>query len=163
MEVATFRQLASHRRPQVPNGFATTAEAFRLFLAENELDKRIGEALSSLDVGDTKALQRTGAAIRGWVVDATLPAALRDEIASAYTELASLEGEGPELAVAVRSSATAEDLPDASFAGQQETYLNVEGVDTLLRTVKRVFASLYTNRAISVRDALPVPRPACAC
>jgi pyruvate,water dikinase len=146
----------------VPNGFATTAEAFRLFLAENGLDKRIGEALSQLDVADTKALQRTGAAIRGWVVDATLPAALRDEIASAYAELASLEG-SPELAVAVRSSATAEDLPDASFAGQQETYLNVEGVDTLLRTVKRVFASLYTNRAISVRDAVPVLQPACAC
>ena len=135
----------------MPNGFATTAEAFRVFLAENGLDARIAEALDRLDVADTKALQRTGEAIRGWVVDATLPAALRDEIASAYRELAFLEGEGPELAVAVRSSATAEDLPDASFAGQQETYLNVEGEEVLLRTVKRVFASLYTNRAISYR------------
>jgi pyruvate,water dikinase len=133
---------------QVPDGFATTAEAFRVFLAENKLDGRIRDALASLDVADTKALRRTGEAIRGWVNDATLPAQLADEIVSAYRDLCAADaaaaraaGHGDAapsnshmMAVAVRSSATAEDLPDASFAGQQDTYLNVEGASPRLRS-----------------------------
>lgn len=131
----------------VPGGFATTADAYRDFLAGSGLDHRIAEALSGLDVSDVDRLARTGAEIRGWILAATLPARLDEEIRAHYARLMG-EGEG---SVAVRSSATAEDLPDASFAGQQETYLNIHGIDNVLHAVKEVFASLYNDRAISYR------------
>ena len=134
---------------RVPNGFATTARAFRDYLEYNELHERIRVALEELDVNDVEALAATGARIRGWIVDGELPEVLEREIRAAYEEMA---GEyGPEPDVAVRSSATAEDLPDASFAGQQETYLNIRGVEHLMRTCKRVLASLFTDRAIHYR------------
>lgn len=131
----------------VPGGFATTAQAYRDFLAVNGLDSRIAQALSRLDVEDVKALAWTGAAIRSWILDARLPDKLEQAIRSHYAQLAA----GEECSFAVRSSATAEDLADASFAGQQETYLNIHGIDNILHAVKEVFASLYNDRAISYR------------
>jgi len=133
----------------IPNGFATTAEAYRDYLEHNDIRSRIQEALENLDVNDVDALALTGAQIRGWIVDGSLSPALEAEVIAAYREM---EAEyGPETDVAVRSSATAEDLPDASFAGQQETYLNIRGIEHLLRTCKRVLASLFTDRAIHYR------------
>jgi len=134
---------------KVPNGFATTAQAYRDYLSHNDLEQRIRESLEALDVDDVDALATTGARIRGWIIDAELPPLMAEEIQAAYLEMASEYG--PEPDVAVRSSATAEDLPDASFAGQQETYLNIQGVEHLLRTCKRVLASLFTDRAIHYR------------
>jgi pyruvate,water dikinase len=134
----------------VPDGFATLSDAYRLYLKHNNLGERIDQALQELDVSDTRALAKTGAAIRGWIVDGELPPVLADEISRAYGDLEREYGAEPD--VAVRSSATAEDLPDASFAGQQETYLNIKGVDHLLRTCKQVLASLFTDRAISYRE-----------
>ena len=134
---------------RVPDGFATTAEAFREFLAASGLDRRIADRLASLDVDDVRALARSGEEIRSWLVDAPLPKRLEEEIKSSYQWL---KGESSsEISVAVRSSATAEDLPDASFAGQQETFLNVVGVDAVIDRVKHVFASLYNDRAIAYR------------
>lgn len=134
---------------RVPDGFATTAEAFRLFLRESRLEQRIHARLSALDVEDVKALAAAGAEIRAWVVAAPLPAALEAEIREFH---AWLRADAPdEIPVAVRSSATAEDLPDASFAGQQETYLNVVGVQAVLDRIRHVFASLYNDRAIAYR------------
>jgi pyruvate,water dikinase len=144
-----YRNLAASG-VKVPNGFAVTAEAYRYFLSANRLEARIGDALARLDVRDVTRLAATGAQIRGWLREATLPADLVEEIGSAYQGLASEYG--PEPDVAVRSSATAEDLPDASFAGQQETYLNVRGLDALLERCRHVFASLFTDRAISYRE-----------
>ncbi len=132
---------------QVPGGFATTADAFWEFLSSNNLDVRINELLDSLDIDDVVALARAGSAIRQWVVEAPLGDRLNREIADAYLAF-SPSGDGP---VAVRSSATAEDLPDASFAGQQETFLNVVGVEAVLQAIHEVFASLYNDRAISYR------------
>ncbi len=132
---------------QVPGGFATTADAFWEFLASNNLDVRINELLDSLDVDDVVALARAGSAIRQWVVEAPLGDRLNREITDAYLAF-SPSGDGP---VAVRSSATAEDLPDASFAGQQETFLNVVGIEAVLQAIHEVFASLYNDRAISYR------------
>ena len=132
---------------RVPGGFATTAAAYRGFLAGNGLAARIEARLAALDPDDVEALARCGAEIRQWVVDAPLPARLEAEIAAAYRELMKA-GEHP---VAVRSSATAEDLPDASFAGQQETLLNVTGLPNVLAAIRHVFASLYNDRAISYR------------
>ncbi|MCP5137855.1 MAG: phosphoenolpyruvate synthase [Gammaproteobacteria bacterium] len=129
----------------VPGGFATTADAFRAFLAHNDLAARIDTALRGLDIEDVQALADVGQRIRGWVEAGAMPVELHDAIARAYAAM----GESP--AVAVRSSATAEDLPDASFAGQQETYLNVRGIDAVLSAVRRVFASLYNDRAIAYR------------
>ncbi|SMF96277.1 phosphoenolpyruvate synthase [Methylomagnum ishizawai] len=134
----------------VPGGFATTAEAYRDFLAQDGLGERIWAELARLDIADVAALARTGATIRHWIEAAPFPPGLEQAIATAYTELAARSGPG--FSVAVRSSATAEDLPDASFAGQQETYLNVEGLDAVLRAVKRVFASLFNDRAIAYRE-----------
>ena len=134
---------------RVPNGFATTAQAFRDYLEHNSLKGRIGEALDALDVDDVDALATIGAQIRGWIVDAELPPQLTGEITAAYREM---EAEyGTEADVAVRSSATAEDLPDASFAGQQETYLNIRGTEHLLRTSTRELAPLVTDPAIHYR------------
>ncbi|MFA6969859.1 MAG: phosphoenolpyruvate synthase [Gallionella sp.] len=131
----------------VPGGFATTAEAYRDFLRDNGLDQRIEQALSKLDVDDVNALAKTGAEIRGWIAAAALPSRLEQAIREHYARLAG-ESEG---SFAVRSSATAEDLPDASFAGQQETFLNIHGIDNVLHAITEVFASLYNDRAISYR------------
>lgn len=133
---------------RVPDGFATTAEAFRLFLKEGDLEGRIHERLAHLDVDDVKALAAAGAEIRGWIEAAPFPAELEREIREFYEWLK--DGQD-EISVAVRSSATAEDLPDASFAGQQETVLNVVGIDAVLHRMREVFASLYNDRAISYR------------
>src|SRR3954462_4035923 len=134
---------------RVPGGFATTADAYREFLAHGGLAKRIEDALASLDVDDVNALAAAGAKIRGWIAAQPFPAQLEREIATAYAALQ--QGGNGELSVAVRSSATAEDLPDASFAGQQETFLNIHGLPSVLDAVKHVFASLYNDRAISYR------------
>ncbi|WP_374512102.1 phosphoenolpyruvate synthase [Niveibacterium sp.] len=136
---------ASHVR--VPGGFATTAAAYREFLAHNGLAARINALLDGLDVDDVDALVSAGAQIRGWIVETPFPAKLEAEIKTHYERLAS-EGEG---SFAVRSSATAEDLPDASFAGQQESFLNVHGYENILHAIKEVFASLYNDRAIAYR------------
>ncbi|MEB2232059.1 phosphoenolpyruvate synthase [Xanthomonas campestris pv. campestris] len=134
----------------VPGGYATTAEAFKDFIAHNDLSKRIFDKLETLDVEDVTALTVAGKEIRGWVIDAPLQPELDRDIRSAYEKLCAENG-GGEVAVAVRSSATAEDLPDASFAGQQETFLNVTGADDVVHKVKEVFASLYNDRAIAYR------------
>ncbi|WP_240099261.1 phosphoenolpyruvate synthase [Thermomonas flagellata] len=134
----------------VPGGFATTADAFRAFIAHNDLHARIYDALAGLDVEDVAALAAVGAQVRGWVTDAPLQPSLEADIRAAYAQLCREAG-GADVAVAVRSSATAEDLPDASFAGQQETFLNVTGADDVVRKVKEVFASLYNDRAIAYR------------
>ncbi|TDK33188.1 phosphoenolpyruvate synthase [Luteimonas terrae] len=134
----------------VPGGFATTADAFKAFIAHNDLHQRIFDRLAPLDVEDVAALTAAGKEIRGWVIDAPLQPDLDADIRAAYEKLAAENG-GGEIAVAVRSSATAEDLPDASFAGQQETFLNVTGADDVLHKVKEVFASLYNDRAIAYR------------
>lgn len=132
----------------VPGGFATTAQAFRDFLKHEDLGNRINDELNKLDVNDVRALAETGAKIRQWVIDAPLQPELEEKIREAFAKMC---GDNQELAVAVRSSATAEDLPEASFAGQQETFLNIRGIDNVLIAVKEVFASLFNDRAISYR------------
>ncbi len=134
----------------VPGGFATTASAFQEFIEENQLAERIQAKLAALDVEDVDSLALAGTEIRGWVIDAPLPKALDAAIRVAYARMCSEAGTA-DVSVAVRSSATAEDLPDASFAGQQETFLNVIGVDAVVHRVKEVFASLYNDRAIAYR------------
>ncbi len=131
----------------VPGGFATTAAAYRDFLATDGLDRKIHALLDDLDVDDIDALTTAGRTIRDWVVETELPARLMDEIRTTYEQMA----DGRDIAVAVRSSATAEDLPDASFAGQQETFLNVRGLDHLVDALHQVFASLFNDRAIAYR------------
>ena len=131
----------------VPGGFATTSAAYRDFLKADGLDKRINDRLSTLDVDDIDALTAAGRDIRGWVLDTPLPAKLMQAIESAWDEMSA----GKDIAVAVRSSATAEDLPDASFAGQQETFLNVRGLDKVIEALHKVYASLFTDRAIAYR------------
>jgi len=135
---------------KVPNGYATTAAAYREFLSFEGLDARINALLDALDIEDVVALAKTGKQIREAVVKAPFPAALEAEIRTGYDALLAESG-GAEISVAVRSSATAEDLPDASFAGQQETFLNVQGIDNVLHAIKEVFASLFNDRAISYR------------
>jgi len=134
---------------RVPGGFATTAEAYREFLGHGGLAARINAALAALDVDDVTALARTGAQIRRWVVDTPFPPALEAQIKTHYDALAAACG--ADASFAVRSSATAEDLPDASFAGQQESFLNIHGYDNILHAIKEVFASLYNDRAIAYR------------
>ncbi|AMP37746.1 phosphoenolpyruvate synthase [Ralstonia solanacearum] len=134
---------------RVPGGFATTALAFRDFLAHNDLTERISQRLASLDVDDVKALAVAGKEIREWVATAPFQPRLEQEIRGHFERVS--KREGAEASFAVRSSATAEDLPDASFAGQQESYLNVSGIDDVLDKIKHVFASLYNDRAISYR------------
>ncbi len=135
---------------QVPGGFATTAQAYRDFLAISGLDARIAEALSDLDVEDIAALSEAGPKIRGWIIDQPFQPELDAAINTAYAKLTAQAGNA-ECSWAVRSSATAEDLPDASFAGQQETFLNVQGLEQIKLRIKEVFASLYNDRAISYR------------
>ncbi|HEX9184843.1 MAG TPA: phosphoenolpyruvate synthase, partial [Burkholderiales bacterium] len=134
---------------RVPGGFATTADAYREFLQAGGLGQRIALRLKDLPEGDVEALERCGAEIRAWILATPLPARLEHDIRSHYQEL--VEQSSSEVSFAVRSSATAEDLPDASFAGQQETFLNIHGVDHVLEAVRHVFASLYNDRAISYR------------
>ena len=131
----------------VPGGFATTAHAYRDFLSTDGVDKKIAGELSGLDIDDVSALADSGERIRRWIMDTPLPARLESELRSHWDAMR----DGADFSVAVRSSATAEDLPDASFAGQQETFLNVTGWDQLLRSVHEVFASLFNDRAIAYR------------
>jgi pyruvate,water dikinase len=135
---------------QVPGGFATTAQAYWDFLDGSGLRPRIEAALEGLDVDDVQALARVGAQIRSMIIETPFPAALDEAIATAWSQLVE-RSQKADLSVAVRSSATAEDLPDASFAGQQETFLNVRGLDNVRRTIRDVFASLFNDRAISYR------------
>ncbi|MDI5890550.1 phosphoenolpyruvate synthase [Halomonas rhizosphaerae] len=132
----------------VPGGFATTAHAYREFLSHEGLNERINRRLATLDVDDVAELARAGAEIRQWVIDTPLPPTFERYLRESYETLSAMH---PSLKVAVRSSATAEDLPDASFAGQQETFLNIEGFDNIKRAVHEVFASLFNDRAISYR------------
>lgn len=134
---------------KVPDGFATTADAYRRFLSESGLDARIENILDGLDSGDVAALARVGQEIRTLIRDTAFPAGFEAEIRAAYSRLT--EEHGGDVSWAVRSSATAEDLPDASFAGQQETFLNIRGIENILLAIKDVFASLYNDRAIAYR------------
>lgn len=134
---------------RVPTGFATTSDAFRDFLNHNKLTAKIAERLDGLDIEDVRALAAAGADIRGWVVDAPFQASFEADVRTAYADLS--KDDNASASYAVRSSATAEDLPDASFAGQQESYLNVVGIDDILDKIKHVFASLYNDRAIAYR------------
>ncbi len=134
---------------KVPQGFATTAHAFREFISANELDGKIYSLLGSLDVNDISRLSQTGAQIRQWILDAPFPARIEQDLRQACRQLQSEYGR--EISFAVRSSATAEDLPEASFAGQQETYLNIKGENELLDAIRAVFASLFNDRAIAYR------------
>ena len=134
---------------RVPDGFATTADAFREFLRKNDLAGRIASRLEHLDVEDVAALEAAGRQIRAWIEEGTLPKEIESHIINQYHHLT--QSSSSEISVAVRSSATAEDLPDASFAGQQETFLNVTGIDAVLGCVRKVFASLYNDRAIAYR------------
>jgi pyruvate,water dikinase len=133
---------------RVPGGFATTAHAFRQFLKHEGLDARIAARLSTLNTDDVRALAEAGAEIRGWIENQPFPADLEAAVRSSFAQLTA---DNPGVSFAVRSSATAEDLPDASFAGQQETFLNVVGIDEVLHKMREVFASLYNDRAISYR------------
>ena len=140
----------SEKGVRVPGGFATTAEAYRAFLAHNGLSERISAALAALDVDDVVELARVGKEIRQWILDTPFPEQLDNEIAAAWEKMVADAGTD-QISVAVRSSATAEDLPDASFAGQQETFLNINGLENVKEAMKHVFASLYNDRAISYR------------
>ncbi|TDR81424.1 phosphoenolpyruvate synthase [Paludibacterium purpuratum] len=135
---------------RVPGGFATTAEAYRDFLQHNGLADRINAALAKLDVEDVSELARVGKEIRQWIIDIPFPEKLEHDIKVAWDKMVADAG-GADISVAVRSSATAEDLPDASFAGQQETFLNIRGLENVKEAIKHVFASLYNDRAISYR------------
>lgn len=147
---ASLGEMISHLTDlgvSVPGGFATTSEAFNKFLIGTGLQNKIKDALQGLDVDDVAALTATGKKIRDMIIEQELPKDLEQEIREAFAEMS----EGEDIAVAVRSSATAEDLPDASFAGQQETFLNIRGIDNILIAIKEVFASLYNDRAIAYR------------
>ena len=134
---------------RVPNGFATTAAAYRSFIGDTGLAERIDGLLDDLDTDDVRRLTEVGTEIRAAVVAQEFPADLEADVREAYERLVEESGEEPSFAV--RSSATAEDLPDASFAGQQETFLNVRGIDAVLTAIREVFASLYNDRAIAYR------------
>ncbi len=148
---ASLGEMISHLSSagvRVPNGFATTSKAYWEFLSANSLNEKINQALAQLDVNDVNALAQVGAEIRSWVMASPLPKSLDESLEQAFEKL---QNGNAELSVAVRSSATAEDLPEASFAGQQETFLNVKGIDQVKQSVKEVFASLFNDRAISYR------------
>lgn len=147
---ASLGEMISHLSDlgvSVPGGFATTSNAFNRFLTETGLLDKINSELKELDVDDVNKLTATGKKIRNWIVEQELPKDLEQEVRKSFEAMS----DGKDIAVAVRSSATAEDLPDASFAGQQETYLNIRGIDNVLIAIKEVFASLYNDRAISYR------------
>lgn len=148
---ASLGEMVSHLSAlgvRVPGGFATTADAYREFLAHEGLDERIKTEIDRIDIDDVTALTRAGSEVREWIENQPFPAGLDRDIRDAYAKLAV---EFPEATWAVRSSATAEDLPDASFAGQQETFLNISGIDNILGAIRSVFASLYNDRAIAYR------------
>lgn len=148
---ASLGEMISHLSTagvRVPGGFATTSKAYWEFLSTNKLNEKINDTLAKLDVNDVSELAKVGAEIRSWVMQAPFPKALDDALEQAFSEL---QDGNHELSVAVRSSATAEDLPEASFAGQQETFLNVKGIEQVKKSVKEVFASLFNDRAISYR------------
>ncbi len=147
----TTSSLFAGEKIQVPFGFAVTAYSYRYFVEQNALDKKIGEALANLDTRNIKALEEAGRTVRDLIMASEFPQDLSDAIIGAYHDLARRISNDGDVDVAVRSSATAEDLPDASFAGQQESYLNVRGEHELLESIKKAFASLFTNRAISYR------------
>ncbi len=132
---------------KVPDGFATTSDAYRDFIKHNNLGNRINKALENLDIKNINDLTKTGKQVRDWILESELPEKLVAEIKSEWNEMSN----NKDIAVAIRSSATAEDLPDASFAGQQETYLNIKGFDNIIKALHNVFASLYTDRAIAYR------------
>ena len=147
---ASLGEMISHLSDlgvSVPGGFATTSNAFNRFLTETGLLDKINSELKELDVNDVNKLTATGKKIRTWIIEQELPKDLEQEVRKSFEEMS----DGKDIAVAVRSSATAEDLPDASFAGQQETFLNIRGIDNVLIAIKEVFASLYNDRAISYR------------
>lgn len=149
---ASLGEMISHLSKMgvsVPNGFATTTDAYSGFLQKNNLVERINSLLNALDVDDISALTKAGADIRGWIMKADLQDDLIKDVTSAFKTMT--QDSGGELAVAVRSSATAEDLPEASFAGQQETFLNMRGLEAVFAAIKEVFSSLYNDRAISYR------------
>ncbi|HRB22037.1 MAG TPA: PEP/pyruvate-binding domain-containing protein, partial [Nitrosomonas sp.] len=149
---ASLGEMISHLAKagvNVPAGFATTTDAYREFLNGNGLTERTNRLLSELNVDDIQALAAAGKTIRGWVLNATLPDTILQAVSQAYEKLATSSGDN--ISFAVRSSATAEDLADASFAGQQETLLNVQGLDQIIAAIKVVFASLYNDRAIAYR------------
>jgi pyruvate, water dikinase len=133
---------------RVPGGFATTSDSYRAFLAQGGLDARIDAALSKLDIDDVRALAETGTEIRSWIMQTPYPEGFEEAVRTAWESAFG----GRDVSVAVRSSATAEDLPDASFAGQQETFLNVRGIDQVLLRIREVFASLFNDRAIAYRE-----------
>ena len=135
---------------KIPNGFAVTAHAYRYLLEKDKIIKEIDNTLKNLNINDLEALSQKGAKIRKLIRNAEIPKDLEKEIIEAYYTLSKSE-KTKELDVAVRSSATAEDLPDASFAGQQETYLNIRGPEDLIQACRKCFASLFTNRAIAYR------------
>ena len=134
---------------RVPGGFATTADAYRAFLADSGLDQRIADRLATLDTTDVDALAVCGSEIRGWIERTPFPAAVEKDIRAFYQDITLKTSS--EVSFAVRSSATAEDLPEASFAGQQETFLNIRGIESILDAIRQVYASLYNDRAISYR------------
>ncbi|KAA0939764.1 phosphoenolpyruvate synthase [Psychrobacter sp. ANT_H59] len=147
---ASLGEMISHLSDlgvSVPGGFATTSNAFYQFLTETGLLDKINNELKTLDVNDVNKLAETGKKIRTWIIEQELPKDLEQAVRDSFEAMS----DGKEIAVAVRSSATAEDLPDASFAGQQETFLNIRGIDNVLIAIKEVFASLYNDRAISYR------------
>ena len=132
---------------KVPDGFATTSDAYRDFIKHNNLGNKINKALENLDIKNINDLKKTGKQVRDWILESELPKKLVTEIKSEWNEMSN----NKDIAVAIRSSATAEDLPDASFAGQQETYLNIKGFDNIINALHNVYASLYTDRAIAYR------------
>ena len=136
---------------KVPPGFATTADAYRRFLEFGDLRSRIAVRIAALDIEDVSQLTRAGSEIRGWIERHPLPPDLEGDLRAAFEQLVSADPAPEEVTWAVRSSATAEDLPDASFAGQQETFLNIGGVDNVITAVRKVYASLYNDRAIAYR------------
>lgn len=151
---ASLGEMVQHLREagvKVPDGFATTADAYRRFLATSGLDQRIVDRLQGLDTDDVTALAAAGSEIRTLVRDTSFLPEFKAEVRASYQELVDKHGGSDDLSWAVRSSATAEDLPDASFAGQQETFLNVRGIENILLAIKDVFASLYNDRAIAYR------------
>ena len=151
---ASLGEMVSHLSDagvRVPGGFATTADAFRSFLAEGGLHVRIKAAVEQLDIDDVAELARVGSSVRSWIEEQPFPKDLESDIRSAYAKLLGNDPDPDSVTWAVRSSATAEDLPEASFAGQQETFLNIGGIDNILAAIRGVFASLYNDRAIAYR------------
>ena len=151
---ASLGEMVSHLASagiRVPRGFATTAEAFQRFLAADGLEARILDVVERLDIDDVTRLAEVGSTVRGWIEEQPFPADLERDIRNAHALLVADDGAPDDVTWAVRSSATAEDLPDASFAGQQETFLNIGGIENILQAVRTVFASLYNDRAIAYR------------